>query len=142
MSKSYSIHDLSDYLIAPAHEYYAWLTESPDGVQRRLQDHPRLGHVIPKMVELLPENGIWRESRKILVRGGQIEPHTHPEWVALFYIDLGSPPLPVTIEGEKVLPKAGDCIVLQPNVWHHTEICESSRPRVVSTVMMEVAGNV
>lgn len=131
MSNSYSIHDFSKYLIAPAEEYYQWLITS-----REISEHPRLGQVVPAMLKLLPE-GKMRESRKLLHHGKHVSEHVHAEWVALFYVDPGDPPLPVIIEGEEVMPKAGDVVVIPPGTSHYTNQYEGKRPRILTAVLVE-----
>lgn len=135
MSNSYSIHDFREYLIAPARDYYDWLVQS-----KEIGDHPELGHVVPAMRELLPAGGKVRESRKLLLKGKSVPGHKHEEWVALFYVDPGDPPLPVIIEGESVQPEAGQVVVIPPGVWHHTENYQGSRPRILTAVMVDLRG--
>lgn len=134
MSNSYTVHDFSEYLIAPADDYYKWLVQS-----KEIGTHPELGIVVPAMRALLPEGDV-RESRKILHKGKHVDGHRHVEWVALFYVDPGDPPLPVIIEGERVQPKAGDCIVIPPGTYHETEAYEGRRPRILTAVMVDERG--
>jgi mannose-6-phosphate isomerase-like protein (cupin superfamily) len=132
MSKPYEIHDLSEYLTAPASEYYDWLVQS-----KEIGAHPELGAVVPIMRDLIPAEGKMRESRKILHHGKHVSAHKHVEWVALFYIDPGNPPLPVIIDGERVQPKAGDCVVMPPGVPHYTEAYKGKSPRILTAVMVD-----
>lgn len=96
-----------------------------------------MGRVVPAMRKLLPE-GTMRESRKILLKGSRVPEHSHEEWVALFYIDPGDPPLPIMIEDKPVQPKAGDVVVMPPGVPHYTGRYQGSQPRILTAVLVEV----
>lgn len=137
---TYEIHDFSEYLLAPAKDYYDWLVQA-----KEIGSHPELGVVVPAMRKLipLPEDTYpeYRESRKILHKGKHVAAHSHIEWVALFYVDLGEPPLPVFIDSVEVMPKAGDCVVIPPNVPHHTELSESPRPRILTALLVDPRQN-
>lgn len=129
MTGNYSRHDLSDHLINSLATYVDCVRNPPRGISK-LQPE-----TYDAMRALLPA-GVVRESHVLLQDGAGVPEHDHPEYVALWYADPGSPVHPVVIEGESVYPKAGECIVMSPYVVHHVDPYESNHPRVLFAVLV------
>lgn len=127
---SYSRFDMSDHLTHSHAEYVECIETPPRGLAKLQPETVRV------MRSLIPVEGPYYESQGLLKAGKGVAPHTHPEWVALWYADPGSPPHPIVIEGEYVQPAPGECIVLSPNVDHFVEGYDSKHPRVLFAVLV------
>lgn len=84
------------------------------------------------MRELLPFPGEDIHSVVPLVwhKGDSVAPHVHPEHTLIYYVRLGSPPVPVIVEREPVLPKPGELIILPPGTKHAVPTSHSVTTRL------------
>lgn len=134
MTVSYSRFDLSEHLRHSHAEYVKCVEQPPRGLSKLQPD------TVAVMRDLIPVEGPYYESHKLLRSGDDVAAHTHPEWVALWYADPGSPPHPIIIESESVQPAPGECIVLAPGVEHFVERYYSKHARILFAVLVhEVA---
>lgn len=126
---SYTLHDFSEHIRHSREDYLRCIVNPPRGLAKLQPD------TVAAMLDLLPK-GTHYQSHLLLQDGRAVDEHQHPEWVALFYVDAGDPPHPIVIEGERVQPKNGDCLVMPPGVRHHVEPYESKHPRILFAVLL------
>jgi len=132
MNPAYTRHDLSRFLIHSLEHYMLCAKTEPKGLNK--WGDP----VLKAMREAVPVPGrSWdRESHVILEHGQAVAAHTHPEYVALWYVDLGDPPQPLYIEGQPVTPFPGECIVLAPGILHSVSASTSKRTRLTFAMLV------
>ena len=109
-------YELTEWLSIPRSHWMACAQGTPMGLSK----DPVLEPMLHDLRALIPVPGReWKKERHVLLEyGKRIAAHDHPEWVALFYVDPGDPPVAIIVEGERVEPEPGLVIVLPPGTWH------------------------
>ena len=135
MSRLFSKHDLSDWMEIPRARYMDCAKRAPWGLGKWDEFKP----LLKSMRECVPVPGDdWVKDIHVLVEQGTgIAEHKHDEWTAIFYVDPGDPPCAILIEGERVIPEAGQLFVLLPGVMHAVEISHSERTRISFAMLVE-----
>lgn len=142
MSKSYSIHDLSEFL-EPGREFFlACARTAPWGLGK----WDEFTDLLDTMRSHIPVPGKrdWIKDIHVLLKQGECRlPHQHREWTAIFYVDPGDPVCAIVVEGERLEPKPGDLIVLEPETMHEVEKSKSEQTRISFAMLVEAEnGNV
>ncbi len=73
--------------------------------------------------------------------GSNAFPHSHNGWTACYYEDVGDPPCAIILNGERIVPKNGDIIVVPPGVEHSVETNEGERPRLSHALTLNKGDN-
>jgi quercetin dioxygenase-like cupin family protein len=140
MSKSYSKYDLSRFALRDRSEYETCARTAPWGLGK----WPEFTELLDAMRECIPVKGKkdWIKDIHVIVeKGDEIKPHAHVgEWTAIFYVDPGDPPCAIIVDGTRIVPKPGDCIVLSPGMTHAVEKSKSERTRISFAMLVEAGG--
>jgi mannose-6-phosphate isomerase-like protein (cupin superfamily) len=131
--------------------YFQYKTERFQHLQRdellaiarsgEIGEHPTLLPIFDALRKFIPMPGErdWRRAAQVILETGKnIARHDHPEWVALYYVDPGDPPVAVHIEGDRIEPENGMVIVMPPGTWHSVEESRSARERLAFAILVEV----
>jgi mannose-6-phosphate isomerase-like protein (cupin superfamily) len=135
--KSYSIHDLSRFTFRDRSDYESCARTAPWGLGK-WPEHAELLAAMRKCIPVSGKNDWIKDIHVLVEKGEQIKPHAHgDEWTAVFYVDPGDPVCAIIINGERVEPKRGDCIVISPGVIHAVEKSKSARTRISFAMLVE-----
>ena len=102
------------------------------------------------MRDLVPVPGdTWVHDIDVLVKPHQADHqgqrwHSHPEWTAIYYVAIGSPPVPleamINDREVTVTPEPGDCIIIPPNVEHRVAASRSREYRLSFAMLVKDPG--
>jgi len=111
---------------------------------------PEMIPLAREMRGLIPVDGDdWVKLITVAIEPGQTNhqgqnPHSHEEWTAVYYHDLGDPAVPIYVEAERsvdeIVPAPGDVIVIPPGVRHWVAPSRSARRRVSVAMLVEAPG--
>ncbi len=95
---------------------------------------PQFGMLQSAMRSMVPVPGgdDWTKDVAVVIQphGPPVVTHRHPEWTVIYYVDPGTPPVAVIVDGVRIEPKRGMMLAMAPNTPHHVERSKSTTRRI------------
>ncbi len=80
---------------------------------------------------------ITKDIQVVVKHGYGVAKHQHKEWTALLYVDLGSPSVPLVVEGKEIHPAPGDVVILPPFTDHAVQKSRSPTDRLSFAILVD-----